>query len=147
LVTQKKFADNFARRETKVVCLDSPEHSRSDAAHSVNPTSGVTPDNLAYVIYTSGSTGKPKGVMIHQRNVVNFFAGMDARLGREPGVWLAVTSICFDISVLELFWTLTRGFKVVIQAEDGGLRAPAAPRKPAAKMDFSLFCFASDAVK
>ncbi|MCI0748621.1 MAG: amino acid adenylation domain-containing protein [Verrucomicrobia subdivision 3 bacterium] len=88
-----------------------------------NPKSGATPDHLAYVIYTSGSTGKPKGVMIQHRNVVNFFAGMDQVLGPTPGVWLALTSICFDISVLELLWTVTRGFTVVIQSEEGGLRA------------------------
>ena len=49
--------------------------------------------------------------MIEHRNVVNFFTGMDRAIGAEPGVWLAVTSISFDISVLELFWTLTRGFR------------------------------------
>jgi amino acid adenylation domain-containing protein len=73
--------------------------------------------NLAYVNYTSGSTGKPKGVMVEHRNVVNFFAGMDLILGEEPGVWLAVTSISFDISVLELFWPLARGGTVVIQSD------------------------------
>jgi amino acid adenylation domain-containing protein len=83
----------------------------------------VKPENLAYVIYTSGSTGKPKGVMLSHRNVVNFFTAMDERVGAEPGVWLAVTSISFDISVLELFWTLTRGFRVVIQADEGSFRA------------------------
>jgi acyl-coenzyme A synthetase/AMP-(fatty) acid ligase/acyl carrier protein len=71
------------------------------------------------VIYTSGSTGKPKGVMIEHCNVVNFFAGMDRAIGAEPGVWLAVTSISFDISVLELFWTLTRGFRVIIHGDEG----------------------------
>ena len=75
--------------------------------------------NLAYVIYTSGSTGKPKGVMVEHRNVLSFFAAMDRVLGTEPGVWLAVTSISFDISVLELLWTLTRGFKVVLHGEEG----------------------------
>ncbi|MBI3876678.1 MAG: LLM class flavin-dependent oxidoreductase [Verrucomicrobia bacterium] len=68
-------------------------------------------------------------------------------LGTEPGVWLAVTSISFDISVLELFWTLTRGFKVVIQAENDGARPVESHSKPARrKMDFSLFYFASDAM-
>ncbi|HEY0455146.1 MAG TPA: condensation domain-containing protein, partial [Verrucomicrobiae bacterium] len=111
-----------------------------------NPNSGAIPDNLAYVIYTSGSTGKPKGVMVRHRNVVNFFTGMDERLGREPGVWLAVTSISFDISVLEIFWTLTRGFKVIIQSEDGGFRAGEQKTLPAEKpMDFSLFYFSSNA--
>ncbi|HUR46357.1 MAG TPA: MupA/Atu3671 family FMN-dependent luciferase-like monooxygenase, partial [Candidatus Saccharimonadales bacterium] len=60
--------------------------------------------------------------------------------------WLAVTSISFDISVLELFWTLTRGFKVVIQAEDGGYKSKAAPVKRASKrLNYSLFYFSSDA--
>jgi amino acid adenylation domain-containing protein len=75
--------------------------------------------NLAYVIYTSGSTGKPKGVMVEHRNVLSFFAAMDGLLGTVPGTWLAVTSISFDISVLELFWTLTRGFKVVLHGDEG----------------------------
>jgi amino acid adenylation domain-containing protein len=75
--------------------------------------------HLAYVLYTSGSTGKPKGVMVEHRNVVNFFAGMDRAIGNKAGVWLAVTSVTFDISVLELLWTLTRGFKVVVLGDEG----------------------------
>ncbi|HEX9110395.1 MAG TPA: AMP-binding protein, partial [Terriglobales bacterium] len=67
-----------------------------NGTHPVSST--ATGQNLAYVIYTSGSTGKPKGVMIEHRNVVNFFAGMDRAIGADPGVWLAVTSISFDIS-------------------------------------------------
>ena len=90
------------------------------AAHSTAPIpSTANGENLAYAIYTSGSTGKPKGVMIEHRNVVNFFTGMDQAIGSEPGVWLAVTSISFDISVLELFWTLTRGFQVIIHGDEG----------------------------
>jgi acyl-coenzyme A synthetase/AMP-(fatty) acid ligase len=42
---------------------------------------------------------------------------MDGAIGSGPGIWLAVTSISFDISVLELFWTLARGFHVILQAE------------------------------
>jgi amino acid adenylation domain-containing protein len=98
---------------TRVVCID-----QLDLMNGAQPVKGVTPDNLAYVIYTSGSTGKPKGVMVQHRNVANFFAGMDGAIGADAGVWLAVTSISFDISVLELFWTLSRGFKVVIQGEE-----------------------------
>jgi len=33
-------------------------------------------------------------------------------------MWLAVTSLSFDISVLELFWTLSRGFKLVLAGDD-----------------------------
>jgi amino acid adenylation domain-containing protein len=92
-----------------MIAPGSTEPVHSDAASS----------NLAYVIYTSGSTGKPKGVMVENRNVVNFFWGMDRALGCEPGVWLAVTSVSFDISVLELLWTLTRGFKIVVHGDEG----------------------------
>ncbi len=81
--------------------------------------SSSTPAHIAYVIYTSGSTGKPKGVMVENRNVVNFFTGMDRAIGCQPGVWLAVTSVSFDISVLELLWTLTRGFTVVVHGDEG----------------------------
>ncbi len=87
--------------------------------------------------------------MVEHRNVVNFFAGMDEHLGeRRTGTWLAVTSISFDISVLELFWTLARGFKVVIQEEldkaaaERRRQRPRADRRP---MDFSLFYFSADA--
>ena len=83
-------------------------------------------DPLAYLIYTSGSTGRPKGVMVGHRNAVNFFAGMDQVLGTEPGRWLAVTSISFDISVLELLWTLCRGFTVVVQPADAAASGRAA---------------------
>ncbi len=100
----------------------------------------VTPADAAYVIYTSGSTGTPKGVVVTHRNVVNFFWAMDERLDREPpGRWLAVTSISFDISVLELLWTLARGFEVVLYtgAEPSTPPAPARPRQ----LDVSLFYF------
>jgi acyl-coenzyme A synthetase/AMP-(fatty) acid ligase len=66
-------------------------------------------------MFTSGSTGRPKGVQVEHRNVMNNFCGMDEVLGTMPGVWLALAGISFDISVLELFWTLTHGFKVVVQ--------------------------------
>ena len=90
---------------------------------STRPDVDIAGDALAYVIYTSGSTGIPKGVQVEHRNVCNFFTGMDAHLdqGAEQGhdrVWLAVTSLGFDISVLELFYTITRGFKVVIVSEE-----------------------------
>ena len=113
---------------------------------------GAGADNLAYVIYTSGSTGRPKGVCVSHRNVVNFFAGMDEVIGADDpaGVWLAVTSISFDISVLEIFWTLTRGFEVVLQGEQHEtFQLAETPREVAQKkIEFSLMYFASnEAVK
>ena len=106
----------FEIPDLKLLCVDEP-------AHTSIPPSALRPppsSDLAYIMYTSGSTGRPKGVMITHRNVANFFAGMDRVLGVAPGVWLAVTSISFDISVLELFWTLARGFTVVIHSDSPG---------------------------
>ena len=59
---------------------------------------------LAYVIYTSGSTGNPKGVQIEHRAVVNFLNAMQARPGMSAeDRLLAVTTMSFDIHVLEIF--------------------------------------------
>ena len=111
----------------------------------------VTADNLAYVIYTSGSTGRPKGVMVTHRNVVNLFAGMTEVFGAdEPGTWLAVTSVSFDISVVELLWALAHGHRVVLRGEPP--RPSAAPAAESATtdaartrpIDFSLFYFGND---
>ena len=103
-----------------VLNIDESLDVQNPAINASDPVAtGVVSSNLAYVIYTSGSTGKPKGVMLENRNVVNFFTAMDLAIGCDPGVWLAVTSVSFDISVLELLWTLTRGFKVVVHGDEG----------------------------
>lgn len=105
-------------------------------------------DHLAYLIYTSGSTGRPKGVMVRHRNVANFFVGMDHVLGfdptAEPGVWLAVTSLSFDISVLELLWTLCRGFTVVLHTGDDRPAQSEVDDTAKRPVSFSMFYFASD---
>ncbi|MBW8687181.1 MupA/Atu3671 family FMN-dependent luciferase-like monooxygenase [Chitinophaga rhizophila] len=93
---------------------------------------------LAYVIYTSGSTGKPKGVKVSHNNLTNFILGMDQHFAKKAAsgdVWLAMTSISFDISILELLWTITRGDKVVLHLERP------VPVQAQAEVDFSLFYF------
>lgn len=108
-----------------------------DAAGPAIAEPRATPDDLAYLIYTSGSTGAPNGVMISHRNVMNFFAGMDEAIPLGPDArFLAVTSVSFDISVLEILWTLARGATLVLQTD--GEAKVSAP-------DFSLFYFASEA--
>ncbi len=79
----------------------------------------VTPNQLAYIIYTSGSTGTPKGVMINQLSLVNFLCSMLSRPGMQAGdVLMAVTSVSFDISTLELFLPLMTGATVVVADEE-----------------------------
>jgi amino acid adenylation domain-containing protein len=70
----------------------------------------VRAGHLAYVIYTSGSTGLPKGVMIEHRNVNAFIHWCRKEfLGEEVDIVYGVTSICFDLSVFEIFYTLCSG--------------------------------------
>ena len=108
--------------------------------------SRATSDDIAYLIYTSGSTGLPKGVMVTHRNVTNFFTGMDAEIDMSLGTtWAAVTSLAFDISVLELFYTLTRGFKVVLIGDENRAAVSNGPiRLPGKKIDFNLFYWGND---
>jgi natural product biosynthesis luciferase-like monooxygenase protein len=142
LVTQQRLVAGLPEQAAQAVCLDTDWPAIVEGDED-NPRSGVAPENLAYVIYTSGSTGKPKGVMVTHRNVATFFAAMDQRVERDPpGVWLAVTSISFDISVLELFWTLAQGFRVVLFTGDETERPQdRATRGGLKTLDFSLFYF------
>ena len=82
-------------------------------------TCQVSPANLAYIIYTSGSTGKPKGVAIEHKNVMNFITAMKAEINFLPGkTILALTTISFDIFLLETLLPLTCGLKIVIASEN-----------------------------
>lgn len=76
------------------------------------------PEDPAYVIYTSGSTGTPKGVVLPHRSMVNFLASMAHTPGFGPDdVLVAVTTISFDISVLELYLPLVQGGRVYVASE------------------------------
>jgi len=112
LVTQESVASRIAGYQGRVVFIDRDrELIGRESESEVN--AGVTTQNLAYVIYTSGSTGKPKGVCVAHANVVNFCAAMDLYNARQTGArLLSVTSISFDMSIYEVFWTLARGFQV-----------------------------------
>jgi natural product biosynthesis luciferase-like monooxygenase protein len=147
LLTQQRLRAHLPQTRAGVLCLDADWPRIAGAQHpDTTPHSALGAERLAYVMYTSGSTGKPKGVMVCHRNVINFFQGMDERLGcNETDTLLAVTSISFDISVLELFWTLARGARVVLLAEQAatGPGSPAEPARRQEALQFSLFYFAS----
>ncbi|MFZ6030187.1 MAG: amino acid adenylation domain-containing protein [Chloroflexota bacterium] len=114
LITQSQVHAALGLQAKTVCCLDTDWEEISHAPDG-DPPAASLPEHLAYVIYTSGSTGKPKGAQITHRAVVNFLASM----GRRPGlaaedVWLSVTTLSFDIAVLELFLPLTVGAQVVL---------------------------------
>jgi len=84
-----------------------------------NVQSGVNSKNLVYITYTSGSTGRPKGVMITHRSLVNFLWSMIENPGIDKNsVVLALASISFDPSTLELFLPLIVGATIVISNEE-----------------------------
>ncbi|GAA1352273.1 non-ribosomal peptide synthetase [Saccharothrix algeriensis] len=79
----------------------------------------VIGEDLAYVIYTSGSTGTPKGVAVPHRAVVNLLASFAPLLSLTAGDRLAaVTTLSFDISVLELLLPLVAGAEVLVVPGD-----------------------------
>ncbi|NOX51914.1 MAG: LLM class flavin-dependent oxidoreductase, partial [Gammaproteobacteria bacterium] len=133
--------------DTKATLLDIDSISQKTEVDQAQQST-VQSNNLAYVIYTSGSTGKPKGVMLEHRNVVNFFVAMDQAVPgakQENRTWLAVTSLSFDISVLELLWTLNRGFKVVLYDEaQSRSNVQATDAQPSHVLDMSLFMWGND---
>ena len=87
---------------------------------------GVVPEQSAYVIYTSGSTGRPKGVVLPRGALARFVDAATGLAGIGPDTrLLAVTTLSFDIAVLELIVPLCRGGAVVLAGDDAA-RDPAA---------------------
>ncbi len=125
LLTQQHLRASLPQHQAHSVYLDSDWQSISQQSVD-NLVSEIKPDNLAYVIYTSGSTGRPKGVAIEHRNTVALIDWARTFFTPEQlkGV-LGSTSICFDLSVFELFVTLSCGGKVIL-AQDA-LELPQLP--------------------
>jgi len=80
-----------------------------------NPVTPVKPKHLAYVLFTSGSTGRPKGVALEHRTAVTFvhWANQVFTPQELAGV-LFSTSVCFDLSVFEMFVTLSAGGNIIV---------------------------------
>jgi amino acid adenylation domain-containing protein len=93
-----------------------------------NPAISVPASQLGYIIYTSGSTGKPKGVMISHANATAMIHWAHRVYSRHDleGM-LAATSICFDLSVYEIFVTLAAGAKLILA--DNVLALPTIPAR------------------
>ncbi|MFC4584869.1 amino acid adenylation domain-containing protein [Sphaerisporangium corydalis] len=108
------------------VRLDRRETAPPPLATPGTDGTGLDPGSPAYVIYTSGSTGRPKGVVVPHSALANLLLGMRDLLGAAPRhTWLALTSLSFDISALELLLPLVTGGRVVVADEDAS-RGPGA---------------------
>lgn len=105
--------------EAPTLFLDREWSSIKATAPLAASAEGPRAEDLAYIIYTSGSTGKPKGVEIQHAALVHFLQAIQEALELPEGLrTLAITTISFDISVLEIFATWTRAGTVVLVAAD-----------------------------
>jgi amino acid adenylation domain-containing protein len=109
--------DALARPGVEVIAQD--REAAEIAALPAAPARPPHPEAAAYVIYTSGSTGRPKGVVVRHAAVENFLRAMARRPGLPEGAGLlAVTTLSFDIAVLELMLPLTLGGRVVLAGRE-----------------------------
>lgn len=114
LLTQESLADHVDPHGAHIVCIDS-DWSQIGALPATPPAPLAKPGDVAYVIFTSGSTGRPKGVQVPHGAVVNFLHSMAQRPGLvADDVLVAVTTLSFDIAVLELMLPLTVGAQIVL---------------------------------
>ena len=114
LLTTGQMRAKLPPHQSREVMLEALLTAAEDGPHSVLSRAG-DPGDLAYVIYTSGSTGKPKGVEVEHRSVLNMLASMQRQPGFGPeDTMLAITTVAFDISVLEIFLPLVSGGRLVI---------------------------------
>ena len=159
VVSTSTSVPKLAGTDVPTILLDPETHLLDSAPPAPNQDHDreAGPADRAYVIYTSGSTGRPKGVEVEHRNVVNFLAAMDDTLGPAPAngdlAFLSLTSLSFDIAVLEIFWTLSRGQRLVLFRDSlrrggGEVRGHASARAGSGGAEsgfsLSLLYFASD---
>jgi len=85
---------------------------------ATRPPAAASPEDVAYVIHTSGSTGVPKGIAVQHAPAVNLIGWINAAFGIGPADRLLfVTSLCFDLSVYDIFGVLAAGGTVHVAAE------------------------------
>jgi amino acid adenylation domain-containing protein len=124
ILMQKRTEDALPPSAGARLYLDDLPRLQSEGGRENTPTKPRRPTDLAYVIYTSGSTGSPKGVEISHRSLMNFLYAMRRQLGvTSDDALLAVTTISFDIAMLELLLPLLVGGRVVLASREQAANA------------------------
>jgi amino acid adenylation domain-containing protein len=113
LLTQSRLLGILPQDISHVVCIDA-EWKAIALESTASVQSHVTAANLAYLIYTSGSTGKPKGAAIEHHSTLGLMHWAGETFAESIAGVLAATSLCFDMSVFELFVPLSWGGAAVI---------------------------------
>ncbi|MCP3062578.1 non-ribosomal peptide synthase/polyketide synthase [Myxococcus sp. K38C18041901] len=115
LLTQAPLLERYPEaHRARALCLDTEKESLSRESTEA-PVTGVHSGHLAYVLYTSGSTGQPKGTAVEHRSVANLVTHEARAYGIGPGERvLQFANLSFDLSVEEIFTTLTSGAALVL---------------------------------
>ena len=114
LLTQRKLIGELPETQARTLCVeDLAQENLADAATAPFPAPAAT--DLAYVLYTSGSTGQPKGVAVEHRSAVALVCwARDVFSAEDLDGVLFGTSICFDLSIFEMFVPLSWGGKIIL---------------------------------
>jgi len=116
ILTQTWLADKENYENVKIFIVD-PE--KIPASLEFYTEKKIAPSNVAYLIYTSGSTGKPKGVVMSHQATANTVADINQRIGlRDTDVVLGLAGLGFDLSVYDIFGTLSMGAALVLPEHD-----------------------------
>jgi len=114
LVTQQRLVDLLPPGVATTVSVDADWQEIAQESGE-NPAAAAKPGNLAYVLFTSGSTGRPKGVAIEHRSAATFIQwAQSVFTPQEVAGTLFSTSMCFDLSVFEMFVPLSMGGRVIM---------------------------------
>ena len=116
ILKQHPFLSSNVTHKMTTICLNSRDVLNAMQTYSSHNISAISkPNDLAYVIYTSGSTGKPKGVMVEHLPVINTINWVNTRFQiNVKDCLLFVTSLCFDLSVYDIFGVLSAGGRIRI---------------------------------
>jgi amino acid adenylation domain-containing protein len=122
VVSQSELAACHGCPAERTLDLDTAADEPDRDSRLASDEQAARAEDVAYVLYTSGSTGRPKGVRVSHRAAINFLTSMQ----REPGLGpddrlLAVTTLSFDIALLELMLPLSMGAQVVLASRDDAL--------------------------
>jgi amino acid adenylation domain-containing protein len=123
VVTQRSLVDVLAAEGVELLPVEGMPAEPGEL-----PGPGAMPESAAYLIYTSGSTGTPKGVVVEHRSAVAFLEWARGEFtAQELSGVLASTSVCFDLSVFEIFVPLAAGGTAVLA--ENALELPRLPAR------------------
>ncbi|MBE9003324.1 amino acid adenylation domain-containing protein [Nostoc sp. LEGE 12447] len=114
LLTQAHLLDTLPPHQAEAICVDRDwKIINNESQENIN--NQVSPINNAYILYTSGSTGQPKAVIIEHQNAIGLiYWAKEVFNDQDIAGVLASTSICFDLSIFEIFVPLSWGGKVIV---------------------------------